>query len=59
MSRVCSVFGSLLVILDGKEGLNLQRDAPELLPLAGDINDSLVPIGLEIPYLKAANLSFS
>jgi len=36
----------------------MQWNSSELLPLADDINDSLVPVGLEIANLEAANLAF-
>ena len=45
---ICSIPGSLQVVFDGEKGLGVQGDAAELLTLADDINDGLVPIGLEI-----------
>ena len=37
----------------------VQRDAPELLPLADHVDDGLVPVGLEVPDLEAARLGLS
>ena len=51
--------GGLQVILDGDEGLSLQGDAPEFLALTDDVNDGLVPVGLEIPDFQAADFGLS
>ena len=59
MNGLCSISGSLVIILDGEKGLGLERDAPESLPLADHINDCLVPVGLEILDLQAANFGLS
>jgi len=59
MSRICSVFGSLMVVLDGEEGAGVQGDAPEFLPFPDNVKDSLVPVGLEIPDFEIADFGLS
>ena len=59
MARICPVPVGLQVVLDGDEGLGLQGDAPEFLALADHVNDGLVPVGLEIPDLEAADFGLS
>jgi hypothetical protein len=59
MIRVCSVFGSLLVIFYGEKGLGLQGNPSEFLPFANNIDNGLIPIGLEIADFKITDLSFS
>jgi hypothetical protein len=59
MRLVCPIPASLLVILDGKKCLGLYRDAPEFLPFANDIENSLIPVGLEILDFEAADSSLS
>jgi hypothetical protein len=59
MSRFYPILGSFQVILDGEKGLGLEGDAPESLPFTDDINDSLIPVGLEITDLQAANFGLS
>ena len=49
MIRASPITAGLQIILDGEEGLGLQGDAPESLPFTDDINDCLIPVGLEIP----------
>jgi hypothetical protein len=59
MSRACLVFGSLLVVLDGKKGPGVQGDAQKFLTFPDNIYDGLIPVGLEIAYLEGAELGFS
>ena len=59
MIRAAPITTGLQIILDGEEGLGLQGDTPESLPFTDDVNDSLIPVGLEILDLQVANLSLS
>ena len=59
MNRFCPIPCGLEIILDGKEGLGLEWDAPEPLPFTDDIDDSLVPVGLEILDLETTDLGLS
>src|SRR5208337_1954371 len=59
MIRAGPITAGLQIILDGEEGPGLQRDASESLPLADNINDSLVPVGLKILDLQATNFGLS
>ena len=57
MAWICPVPVCLQVVLYGDEGVGVQGDAPEFLAFADHVNDGLIPVGLEILNLKAANLS--
>jgi len=59
MIRIRPVPGSLQIVFDGKQGPRVQRDSPELLSLADNINDGLIPVGLEIPDLEGAEFRLS
>jgi len=59
MGRICSIPGSLQIVPDGDESVGVQGDAPEFLAFADHVNDSLIPIGLEIAYLKVAEFGLS
>ena len=59
MIRAGSITTGLQIILDGEKSLDLEGNAPESLSLPNDIDDSLVPVGLEILDLEAANFGFS
>ncbi len=59
MPRICPIPGGFQVILDGEKSLGLEGDAPEFFPLTDDINDCLIPVGLEILDLQAAYFGFS
>ena len=59
MVWVLSIPTGLQVIPGGEKSLGLEGDAPEFLPLADDVDDGLVPVGLAIIDLQAANLGFS
>ena len=59
MIRAGPITAGLQIILDGEEGLGLQGDTPESLPLSNDIDNSLIPVGLEIPDLQAAYFRLS
>ena len=59
MSRFYPISGGFQVILHGKKSLGLERDAPESLPFTDDINDCLIPVGLEILDLQAAYFRLS
>jgi len=52
MVWICPVPARLQVILDGDEGPGVQRDAPELLPLADHVDDCLVTVEFEILDLE-------
>ena len=59
MARTCTVPRRLQIVVDGGEGVGMQGDPPELLSLAEDVDDGLVPVGLEIPDLEAADFGLS
>ena len=59
MSRICPLPGGLQIFLDRNQRIAMQRNPPELLSLADDIDDGLVPVGLEIPDLEAADFGLS
>jgi len=59
MIQVLPIPGSLQIVFDGKEGPAVQGDSSELLPLADDINDGLIPVGLEIANLESAKFGLS
>jgi len=59
LSWIGPIPGGFQVILDGKEGPGGQGDPPELFPLADNVNDGLVPVGLEITDLETAQFNLS
>ena len=59
MGRFYPISGGFQVILDCEKSLGLEGDAPESLPFTEDINDCLIPVGLEILDLQTANFGFS
>ena len=58
MSMICSIPGSFQVVLYGDEGVGIQGDAPEFLAFADNVNDGLIPVGLEILDLEVAEFGF-
>ena len=59
MIRGRPVPGSLQIVFNGKQGPRVQGDSSELLSLADNINDGLVPVGLEIADLEATDFGLS
>jgi hypothetical protein len=55
----CPVPTGLQIILYGNEDFSFQWDSSEFLPLAYNIDDSLIPVGLEIPNFQVAVFGFS
>jgi hypothetical protein len=59
VSWIGSIPGGLQVVLYGDQGFTVQGDSSELIPLADDIDNGLVAVGLEITDLEAAYLGLS
>lgn len=58
MTGICPVPGGLQVVLDGDQGFTVHGDSSKLIPLADDINDGLVPVGLRSPILRPQSSAF-
>lgn len=58
-SRINPVNRGFEIIPDRNHGIGMPRYSPELLSFPNNINDSLIPIGLEILDLQAASFGFS